>query len=409
MNLYDIDLANYVNGFNIDIEGKELHISPRDVRSAIDAISFKLLPMNILPFIPSTISPCRASELDEYLEHPTKAFEEYKNMGAKRLIGELKHMGSRATILAFENEEVAMKYTNQSKTTIIYSRRGLPFFRDEEDRYISNKIQMLLKANNYFKKHNTGFVLMDAEILPWNAKGEGLLTNQYLPVLDSSKALNEKIYANLIDVKGLDDIKKEILYNLGNIELYKKQLENYCWDCDITNIKIAPFHILAHENKTFFDDTHINHLNHFNELIEMPTNDLFVKTPFVVVDLGNEESEQKAIEFWEEVTNAGFEGVMFKTEKFIEKNEKGETILPMMKVRGKDYLRIIYGINYDDKKYLNKLKFRNVSKKRFLHYKQTALAIESVKRFANGESFENWHDYVFANLCLANVVTDHRL
>ena len=409
MKFHNIDLANYVNGFNIEVDGRELNILARDVRTAIDAISFKLLPMNVLPFIPSTISPCKASQLDDYLEHPTKAFEEYTKMGAKKLIGELKHMGSRAVILAFESEAKALEYTNQSKTTIIYTRKGLPFFKGSDDDYICDKIQSLLKANDYYKKHDTGFVLIDAEILPWNAKGSGLLTNQYLPVLDSSKSLNENIQKNLKDIDGLDYIADEITNNLDNIGKYKEQLENYCWDADITSIKIAPFHLLAHEKKTFFDKTHEWHLNHFNELIAMTTNDLFEKTPYVIVDLDDEASKERAVDFWLDITSKGYEGVMFKTETFIEKNENGETILPMMKVRGKDYLRIIYGINYNSDKYLDKLRYRNVSKKRFLHYKETALAIESVKLFANGEPFEKWHDYLFANLCLGNVVTDHRL
>lgn len=409
MGFHNIDLANYINGFKIDADNHELNISARDVRTAIDAISFKLLPMEMLPFIPSTISPCKSSELDDYLEHPSKAFEEYSKMGAKKIIGELKHMGSRAVILAFKDRDSAIKYTHQAKTTIIYSRRGLSFFRGSDEEYICSKIQSLLKANNYFEKHNTEFVLMDTEILPWNAKGSGLLTSQYLPVLDSSKSLNENLLDKIKDVQGLENVKEEVNNTLENISKYKNQLENYCWDTNITSIKIAPFHILAHTGKTFFDKTHEWHLNHFNELIDMKENDLFVKTPYVIVDLDNEESKEEAIKFWLDVTDKGYEGVMFKTETFIEKNENGDTILPMMKVRGKDYLRIIYGINYDDKKYLDKLKNRSVSKKRFLHYKQTALAIESVKLFANGESLEKWHDYVFAGICLGNMVTDHRL
>ena len=404
-----IDLANYIGGFNVEVNGREIKIYSSDVREAIDGISFKLLPMNLLPFIPATISPCKASEFEDYLEHPTKAFEEYKKMGAKKLIGELKHMGSRAVILAFESEEKALQYTNQTKTTIIYSRNGLSFFKGEDELYISNKIQKLLKENNYFEKHHTGFVLMDVEILPWNAKGSGLLTNQYLPVLDGNKSLNSKLLENLQGVDGVETLTSSIKINLENVEKYKEQLESYCWDSNVETIQIAPFHLLAHEGQTYFDQTHEFHLTHFHDLINMEENDLFVKTPYVLVDLESEESMKEAVDFWIDVTNKGYEGVMFKTETFIEKNKEGETILPMMKIRGKDYLRLIYGINYDSTEYLPVLRNRNISKKRFLHYRQTELSIESVKRFAKGEPFENWHDYILANLCLGNVVTDHRL
>ena len=409
MKFHNIDLANYINGFSVSIEDKDLNISAKDVRTAIDAISFKLLPMEVLPFIPATISPCKASNIDDFLEHPRQAFDEYTKMGAKKIIGELKHMGSRAVILAFENEEAALKYTNQSKTTIIYTRRGLSFFKGSDEEYICSKIQNLLRATNYYKKHNTGFVLMDAEILPWNAKGMGLLSNQYLPVLDSSKSLNENIIKSLSGVENLDYIKEEVIKNLDNIEKYKEQLENYCWDTNITNIKIAPFHLLAHEKKTFFDKPHEWHLNHFNEIIDLKENDLFIKTPYVIVNLDSEDSKKKAIDFWLDITSKGYEGVMFKSETFVEKNADGKTILPMMKVRGKDYLRIIYGINYNDKKYLDKLRYRNVSKKRFLHYTEMSLSIESIKLFSNGEPFNKWHDYIFASICLGNMATDHRL
>ena len=54
----------------------------------------------------------------------------------------------------------------------------------------------------------------------------------------------------------------------NNIEQFKKQLNNYCWDCDINNIKIAPFHVLANNKGTYFTCSHIEHLEHFDILRE---------------------------------------------------------------------------------------------------------------------------------------------
>jgi len=67
-----IDLANYIDGFKVEVGGKEIKLYSSDVREAIDGISFKLLPMNLLPFIPSTISPCKASELRGLFRAPYK-------------------------------------------------------------------------------------------------------------------------------------------------------------------------------------------------------------------------------------------------------------------------------------------------------------------------------------------------
>ncbi|MDF2880165.1 MAG: polynucleotide kinasephosphatase [Clostridiaceae bacterium] len=404
-----VDIAKYINGFNIAVDNREINIHPKNVQSALDEISFRLMPTNVLPYIPPTISPCRTSKNIDFLEHPIEAIEEYKSLGAKRLIAELKHMGSRSTIIVFKDKEKAIEFTNQQEEVIIYSRTGKKFFNEKENETISLRIKAILNSIDYFNRFDTGFVIIDAEILPWNAKGEGLLFNQYLPVLDSALALNTKLYENLKDTPIIkEEMLKEVENNLTNINKYKQQLENYCWDTNIENIKIAPFHLLAHEGKTFFDKEHEWHLNHFNMFAENEDN-LFIKTPYVLIDLTKEESISNSIKFWDELTSKGYEGFILKTEYFLEHNDQGELILPMMKVRGKDYLRIIYGINYDNPTVIAKLKNRSLSRKRSLHYRELLLGVEALKRFSNGEDFQTWHEYILTILCMTNEVVDHRL
>lgn len=66
-------------------------------------------------------------------------------------------------------------------------------------------------------------------------------------------------------------------------------------------------------------------------------------------------------------------------------------------------------INYEEDRNLKVLRYRKLSRKRFLHYKQIDLAVKSLEKFSQGADIKEWHDYIFTSLCLSNVVTDRRL
>ena len=404
--LSKIDLSKYIDGFSINIDNREININSRYVAKAIDSLSFRALPIYNLPYIPATISPCEACQEEGYLEHPYTAFKQYKKMGASKLIMELKHMGSNSVIYVYKDKEAALKFSGQCKTVLIHTRAGNQFFKEENEVYISNTIKEYFDKVDFFNKNNTSFVVFGAEILPWNLKA--LLYKEFLPTLDACKSLYLKLSENLDSEIDSSELLSRVQLTNKNIESFKEQLENYCWDIDISKIKIAPFHILAIENQTFFDKEHEWHLNYLDELYDIEDS-MFIRTPYLIIDLNDIESQKQGLDFWLHYTKLGFEGAMIKTEKYLEYNSDGNLILPMMKVRGKEYLRLIYGVNYDSEEFLYRLKNRDTSKKRGLHYKQTLLGIKAMESFSRGEPLENWHDFAFANICLGNVSTDPRL
>ena len=65
-------------------------------------------------------------------------------------------------------------------------------------------------------------------------------------------------------------------------------------------------------------------------------------TPFRVVDLTDKADQEKGIQWWEELTASGGEGMVVKPLEFVTKGRKG-LAQPAVKVRGREYLRIIYG------------------------------------------------------------------
>jgi protein phosphatase len=82
-------------------------------------------------------------------------------------------------------------------------------------------------------------------------------------------------------------------------------------------------------------------------------------------------------------------------------------VQPGLKVRGLEYLRIIYGPDY--LRHLDRLKQRNLGHKRSLALREYALGLESLERLARAEPLWRVHEPVVAVLALESEPVDPRL
>jgi len=82
---------------------------------------------------------------------------------------------------------------------------------------------------------------------------------------------------------------------------------------------------------------------------------------------------------------------------------------PGIKVRGREYLRIIYGPDYTEPANLDRLRDRNLGHKRSLAAREYALGIESIERAISREPLWRVHEPVFAVLALESEPVDPRL
>ena len=82
---------------------------------------------------------------------------------------------------------------------------------------------------------------------------------------------------------------------------------------------------------------------------------------------------------------------------------------PGIKVRGREYLRIIYGPDYLEPANLERLRARNLGHKRSLAAREYALGIESLERAVRNEPLWRVHEPVFAVLALESEPVDPRL
>ena len=88
---------------------------------------------------------------------------------------------------------------------------------------------------------------------------------------------------------------------------------------------------------------------------------------------------------------------------------KGGLLQPAVKCRGSEYLRIIYGADYDTAANLKRLKSRGLSKKRSLALREFALGVEGLERFVRKEPLRRVHESVFGVLALESEEVDPRL
>jgi protein phosphatase len=84
-------------------------------------------------------------------------------------------------------------------------------------------------------------------------------------------------------------------------------------------------------------------------------------------------------------------------------------VQPGVKVRGREYLRIIYGPDYTLEQNLTRLRDRSLGRKRGLALREYALGLEALERLARGEPLWRIHECVFAVLALESDPVDPRL
>jgi protein phosphatase len=170
-------------------------------------------------------------------------------------------------------------------------------------------------------------------------------------------------------------------------------------------VRIAPFQVLAAEGAVYHERPHAWHLDLADRLAAADT-EFVAPTRRVFADTTDPGSVSSAIGWWSELTAAGGEGMVVKPAANLARGRKG-LVQPGLKVRGREYLRIIYGPDYTE--YLDQLRQRFLGHKRSLALREYALGLEALDRMARGEPLWRVHECVFAVLALESEPVDPRL
>ncbi len=384
--------------------------------AALEVMSRFAINPKWLIYLPPTMSPCATSELPNYLEHPEQAINYYRKRGVEKIVCEEKHMGSRAILVICKNEETVLNRfgIENEGIGICYTRTGRNFFNDSIlEKEFLDRVQGALTKSGFWDKFNTDWVCLDAELMPWSAKAQSLLQDQYASVGSSAKNSLKAVEQILQKTKdrGIADVEsilEKFSYKKIAVSKFIDAYRNYCWDVEsVEDYKLAPFHILATEGAVHVNKDHHWHMENIKEIC-LADEKIFRITPYKVIETNNKESIQEAIDWWTEMTEKGGEGMVVKSFDFISYGKEG-LLQPAVKCRGSEYLRIIYGPEYDLPENMQRLKNRGLSRKRSLALREFALGVEGLERFVRKEPLRRIHESVFGVLALESEDVDPRL
>jgi protein phosphatase len=368
-----------------------------------------------LIYLPPTMSPTETTSQPGLLEHPAEAFGYFRREGVPRVVCEEKHMGSRAVVIVCRDEDAARRRFGVvgEEIGICYTRTGRRFFDDLKiEKAFLQKVHGAVGAAGFWEQFKSDWICLDAELMPWSAKAQELLRQQYAAVGTAAQAsLSETVAV-------LDGLASKNGDALPLVERYRQRLEaanryvdsyrRYCWQVESVNdLKLAPFHLLATEGQVHVQRDHVWHMEKLAELCRAGDG-LLLDTPYKQVDVTNTESVEQATRWWEDLTSRGGEGMVLKPLEFIVRGRRGLT-QPAVKCRGPEYLRIIYAPEYLLPENLERLRNRSVSTKRSLALREFALGIEGIERFVRQEPLRRVHECVFGVLALESEPVDPRL
>jgi protein phosphatase len=394
-------------------------VREENAAGALEVMSRFAIDPRWLLYLPPTMAPAPTSSQPDLLEHPAEAFAAYRADGVTDVICEEKHMGSRAVLLACRDEETARARFGvpDGMPGAVYTRTGRPFFGPATARPLLDAVRAGIGAAGLWDELGTGWVLLDSELMPWSVKAGDLLRHQYAAVGAAARAavpqavrLLQEAAARGVDVTALAG---RTVARAANAESFAAAYRHYCWPVDgLDGVGLAPFQVLATEGAVYHERDHGWHLSLADRLAAAAPG-LITGTRRLRVDTSDPGSAAAGIAWWEDLTRAGGEGMVVKPYANLTRagltGAAGRLAQPGIKVRGREYLRIIYGPDYTEPANLARLRDRNLGRKRSLALREYALGLEALERGARGDPLWRIHEAVFGVLALESEPVDPRL
>lgn len=405
---------DYATKLRIETRFKStIQIPEENSLAALEIMSRFAVDPRWLIYLPPTMAACPTAPEGPFLERPEQAIRHFVDRGVTDLVAEEKHMGSRALLVVSKNAEAAATRfgVEDGRAGVVYTRTGRPFFRDErEEAEIIARVAAAMEVSGLWEMLGTDWVLLDAELMPWSAKAQDLLKRQYDPTVAAARASAVALasaIARVPELPGVDDLRARAEAQRANADAMGRTIAGYCWDVTtIEDYQVAPFHILATEGQVFTDKPHVWHMETLTRLSEA---DPILKTTGWKRFDGAKDDDCAAItDWWLAHTSAAGEGVVIKPNAFLLRGEKG-LIQPAMKVRGRDYLRIIYGPDYDLPENIERLRQRGLGRKFSLAEREFKLGFEGLHRFVEGQPLSKVHTCALGVLALESEPVDPRL
>ncbi|MFL1676846.1 metallophosphoesterase [Paenibacillus dendritiformis] len=363
-------------------------------------------------FISGTMSPADKDKTSHELESLKRGLDYFAAQRVNKVVLQPKYMGSRCNIYLHRDIEQCFAV----------SRNG---YRVKQVDLTEIYEQLLQKFAGYMEDNGIAMLLLDGELLPWKALGDGLIERQFKPIASAleselaflkqngfeqawgalaadyqrsgfekdqhhmaKSALSEKYGSHIYhSYKYMHELLKTYMplhEHEQAYETYKTQLELYAGD---SKLEYKPFALLKEIDESGEE-----------RIPKECTSDMYrfvSDDECLVLDLTQPDCCEQAERFFSKLTvEQRMEGVVIKPEHIV------DHAVPYMKVRNADYLSIIYGYDYRfPHKYDKLIKQKNINPKLRASINEYRLGQQmlAVKRTEISPENEEYQD-VAANL-----------
>ena len=123
-----------------------------------------------------------------------------------------------------------------------------------------------MEVTGLWETLSTDWICLDCELLPWSAKAQALLRQQYAAVGSAARAALAEAVAVLEQlevraVPGETSLLPRYRARAAMVADYVAAYRRYCWEvCSVDDLKLAPFHVLATEGMVHVQHDHVWHL-----------------------------------------------------------------------------------------------------------------------------------------------------
>ena len=392
--------------------GRQVSVQPEQAAAAFEILARFAADPRWLIHVPPTTATVEASAAEGWLERPEEAFRHYRAAGLAKVCVQEKHMGSRAVAIACRDADVArQRFGDGTRLGAVLSKGGRPYFDDPADEaFLVDAIRAAMDGAAMWDELGTGWVALDGEALPWNAKAGSLIRDTFAATASAGveaarAAANAYGAAAARGSELAAALATQASAQGAAVAAFRRAYGVFVVPYGgIDDLRFAPFHVLASEAGVHAGESHRWHME-IAERLALKSN-VIVPTEWREVTLADTAQCEATALWWDEMTAAGREGFVVKGPHLA---LLPNGVAPSIKVRGKEYLRIIYGAEYDRPDILPALKKRATGRKRALARIGTSLGLESLARFVERASASRVHEVVAASLAVASEPLDSRL
>jgi protein phosphatase len=199
------------------------------------------------------------------------------------------------------------------------------------------KILAAITGAGLWDEFQTDWVCLDCELMPWSAKAQELLRQQYAAVGAASRASLPDAVAALeqaaVTVSDIGPLLDRYRAREKATEKYTDAYRRYCWPVhSLADLKLARFICWRQKEKCMRTKITYGIWGRSRDSV-MWTKGLLLATAHMVVDVTDPASEEAGIRWWEELTSRGGEGMVVKPLEFIARGQRG-LVQPAVKCRG---------------------------------------------------------------------------